>query len=173
MFSKLSNIPEDTDVFVDSNIFVYHLTGDARYSHIIAEFFRKIELGNVNAYFNIIVFDEVLFNFLKAKTFRIWVKRKISFNDLFKKKPEIVGKIDCSPVMKLFSIDNLNFLSLEKGKLKVAFKRLKDRTLLIKYNLLPSDSLIALYMKQNNVKHIATNDSDFERVKGIKVWKPQ
>ena len=53
MFFKLLDVPEGVDVFIDSNIFVYHLTGDVRYSDVVGEFFRKIELGDIKAYFNI------------------------------------------------------------------------------------------------------------------------
>lgn len=35
-----------------------------------------------------------------------------------------------------------------------------------------TDAMIVEIMKRNNLKDIATNDSDFERVDWIKVWKP-
>lgn len=40
------------------------------------------------------------------------------------------------------------------------------------YNLMATDAIIVEIMKRNDVKDIATNDADFERVEGIKVWKP-
>ena len=41
-----------------------------------------------------------------------------------------------------------------------------------KYNLLFSDAIHAASCNLFNVKHIATNDSDFERVDFLKIWKP-
>ncbi len=35
-----------------------------------------------------------------------------------------------------------------------------------------TDAIIVEIMKRNDVKDIATNDADIERVAGIKVWKP-
>jgi predicted nucleic acid-binding protein len=35
-----------------------------------------------------------------------------------------------------------------------------------------TDAIIVEIMKRNGLKDIATNDSDFERIEGITVWKP-
>lgn len=40
------------------------------------------------------------------------------------------------------------------------------------YSLLSSDAYIASFAKRYGITNIATNDSDFERVEWIKVWKP-
>jgi len=40
------------------------------------------------------------------------------------------------------------------------------------YSLLSSDAYIASFAKRYGMTNIATNDSDFERVEWIKVWKP-
>ena len=40
------------------------------------------------------------------------------------------------------------------------------------YSLLSSDAYIASFAKRYGITNIATNDSDFEQVNGIKVWKP-
>jgi predicted nucleic acid-binding protein len=41
-----------------------------------------------------------------------------------------------------------------------------------KYNLLFSDAIHAASCNLFNVKNIATNDSDFERVDFLKIWRP-
>lgn len=41
-----------------------------------------------------------------------------------------------------------------------------------KYGLLSNDAMHIEVMKTHGIKDIATNDSDFERVKRIEVWKP-
>lgn len=40
------------------------------------------------------------------------------------------------------------------------------------YSLLSSDAYIASFAKVYGITNIATNDPDFERVDGLKVWKP-
>jgi predicted nucleic acid-binding protein len=40
------------------------------------------------------------------------------------------------------------------------------------YGLLTNDSMSISVMKRFGISNIATNDSDFERIAGIEVWKP-
>ncbi len=42
-----------------------------------------------------------------------------------------------------------------------------------KYGLLTSDAFHIATMKQNGIRHIATNDSDFDSVEFLTIWKPQ
>lgn len=42
-----------------------------------------------------------------------------------------------------------------------------------KHSLLTNDSLNLYAMKANKLRYIATNDSDFDRVEWITVWKPE
>lgn len=46
------------------------------------------------------------------------------------------------------------------------------KTLSKKHNLLFSDAIHAASCKVYGIKHIATNDSDFERVDFLKNWRP-
>lgn len=41
-----------------------------------------------------------------------------------------------------------------------------------KYFLLSNDATHVATMKVHGIRDIATNDQDFERAEGIKVWKP-
>ena len=41
------------------------------------------------------------------------------------------------------------------------------------YGLLTADSIILAVMERYKLVHLATNDGDFERVPGIKVWMPR
>ena len=48
----------------------------------------------------------------------------------------------------------------------------ESRALREAYYLLTNDSLNLYIMKVNGIRDIATNDSDFEQVDWITVWKP-
>jgi predicted nucleic acid-binding protein len=39
--------------------------------------------------------------------------------------------------------------------------------------LLTNDAMIVALMQRHGITHLATNDDDFDRVPGIKVWKPR
>ena len=86
---------------------------------------------------------------------------------LIKEKPELISNMSMvwenySELKKypitIFSIDD------EALNTAVMLSR--------KYGILISDAVHASIMKINTVDNIATNDSDFERIEGITVWKP-
>ena len=51
--------------FFDSNIFLYHLTGN--YS-LASDYIEKVEMGIIQGYINDIVYSEVILGFLRAQT---------------------------------------------------------------------------------------------------------
>lgn len=63
-------------------------------------------------------------------------------------------------------IENLRIVELNKAIFDQAFDYSK------KYGLLSNDAIHAATMHINQIKTMATNDSDFERIEWIKVWKP-
>ena len=41
------------------------------------------------------------------------------------------------------------------------------------YGMLTNDSIILAVMRRHRLMHLVTNDDDFKRVPGIKVWMPR
>ena len=41
------------------------------------------------------------------------------------------------------------------------------------YSLLPNDSIHAATCSTYGIEHVASNDSDFERVSFLRIWKPE
>jgi len=46
------------------------------------------------------------------------------------------------------------------------------RRVFVDHNLMPNDSINLFLMKLAALEDIATNDSDFDRIPWIRVWKP-
>ncbi|MEE8358987.1 MAG: PIN domain-containing protein [Candidatus Hydrothermarchaeales archaeon] len=98
-----------------------------------------------------------------SKTFGIKTNNVISY---IKKNPAVVSKLKILwGEMGLIRDSGLKLMSI--GKLFPEFVETSR-----KFNLLATDAMIVEVMKKNNIENIATNDSDFERVDFLKVWKP-
>ena len=166
MARALTSIERESKVFVDSNIFTYFLLEDERYFENVMSFFDKINDGAIIASVNIIVFTETLFNFVKAKVIIEENIRQKDFIKMVKAKPELIAKVDISPVLELFSLPNLVLLDLPPDFI--------DKIVDIhrRYGLLSNDAYHLLTMRYYGVNDIATNDSDFERVESLNVWMP-
>lgn len=171
--SLINYIGEDK-IFIDANIFLFHAFNNKDFGEECTNFLRRIETGEIKAIINPIIIDETLFKILMAEISKLiskpslWdIKKKLKEND-----KEFIRSI-YKPVNEYK--DYLN--ELYNGGLNVAelnWNIAVDSVAMgEKYGLLTSDAFHAATMKQNGIKHIATNDSDFDSVEFLTIWKPQ
>ena len=100
---------------------------------------------------------------IMLKMFVVRPKAVVTF---IKKNPTVIsGLQEIWAEMKLIAESKIHIISY--GKLFPDFIETSKR-----YNLMSTDAILVEIMKKNGLKHIATNDSDFERIEGIAVWKP-
>ena len=160
----LDEIPTGTRVFVDSNIFIYHFLGVSESCTI---FLSRAESQDIIAYTSTIVLAEVLHRLMIAEVVeRYNVKPKDALD--FLKKAETIPPLEkAEGALKEISRFNIKFFRLPE---EAIFQSAELRR---EYSLLTNDSLNLYSMLSNHLSDIATNDSDFERVKDIRVWKPK
>jgi hypothetical protein len=162
--NELSNIPESSKVFIDSNIFTYFLLKREEYYNSTKNFLKRIDEREIIGLINSVVISETYFNYIRIK---ISEKYRINLKDVVKKikeDPKILGEISIDVVDDTFRLDNLNILEYTP--------EISIKDFIADYLLLPNDAIHAATCKYYDIKNIATNDSDFERVNFLKVWKP-
>jgi len=105
-------------------------------------------------------------NFIKSELFRLrGIKPQRVVREIKREPSRLLGLVNFDAVTKLF--DNLRVEVLPVGfKCEELARFIRD------YSLLPNDAIHLATMKKYGIRNIATNDSDFERVGGIKVWRP-
>jgi predicted nucleic acid-binding protein len=162
---RLTTIQSGSKVFIDSNIFTYHLSGHSVFGEICREFLKNVERGDYECYVNDVVLSEVLLNFIKSELFRRrGIKPQRAVQEI-KRDPSLIALVNFDVVTKLF--DNLRVkthpLSCECTELVKIIRE---------HELLPHDALHIVTMQRYEIKNIATNDPDFERVDWLTVWKP-
>jgi len=167
----LDEFDSDDKIFVDSNVFIFNALDDVKFGKPSTDFLSKIENEKVNAAISTTVMDEIFFKILIAESSKhmekmnVWeLKRKM-------KEPDFVSKI-YEPVRKYSDyLFGLSLINLEIVNISFSIVRASveyGRT----YGLLTSDAIHVACCKFYNIENIATNDSDFERVDFLKVWKP-
>jgi len=147
--------------FIDTNIFIKFLT-DAESN--------KIEqvIASGEACTSFAVLNELKFKLLyKEASKHINSEKKYEVIKEIKRNTEIRRK-----VYSFYS----NFYKTLRNSVKILGYDEKNESISIKlsefYGLLPTDSSILACMLTNGYKTILTTDSDFEKIKGIKVIKP-
>lgn len=161
-----SKIPRASFVFIDSNIFTYFLLRDADFFEKCSRFLKNIESGYFIGFINTIVVSETLFNFVKAEVCKNQELESNEFIRFVKENPESIGEVDISDVIDVFTMSNLNLVNVPPDFIPM----LKDTH---RKSLLSNDAFHLLTMQYLSIKDIVTNDSDFEKIAGIKVWKPE
>ncbi len=137
-------------VFFDSNIFLYHLSGERKGA---TKLINDVENGTIKGYVNDVIYSEVIYGFLRAK------------HDLpsYRLKEIMHLKLDFKDLKALFSL----FVNLPMDVGEGLFDFIR------RYKLLTNDALIAATCKHYGIKKIATFDSDFKRVDFLEIIVPE
>jgi predicted nucleic acid-binding protein len=160
----LNKIPSNSIVFIDSNIFIYHFLGA---SEPCTDFLERIEMEEIDAYTSTVVLAEVLHRLIIAEvveTHGIELSKVVKF---LKQNPEIIPTLEkCENAIKEIPEFKVKILPIGSEAIFQSKKLRKE------YSLMTNDSLNLHAMKINDLKNMVTNDSDFDKVEWLTVWKP-
>ncbi len=163
----LSQIPSGGKVFIDANIFVYHFGGDGDISDACTESLLRVEERDVEAFTSTIILSEVLHRLMIVEAVEKYELPLRSIVRYLKEHPDIVMTLE------KYSITPEKIRQMNVAILAVTLQDLLDsKGVRDSYGLLTNDSTSISIMNRFGVMDIATNDSDFERVNGLRVWKP-
>ncbi len=163
----LSEIPSDTRVFIDANIFVYHFSGPTELTPTCSAFLRRVEGGNLAAFTSLTVLAEVLHRLMiieATETLQTEAKQVVRF---LKEHPAEVRKLTRHLVVpeKIQAIGvHIIAPTVDDLLASQAFKA--------GFGFLTNDAINLAVMKSHDLTHLATNDPDFARVDGLTTWKP-
>lgn len=148
-------------IFIDTNIFIRLLLDEVK-SESISNF---MDNTNASYYTNTVVLNELRYLLLYQQASEIIKStKKYNIMNFIKKnfdfRKEVLSKY-------------LAFYNNLKEIVKIVDVLKEDETdiCLISVNegLLPSDASILNSMRKNNIKNIFTDDSDFKKIKGLKI----
>ena len=159
----LPQVPPDTNIFIDANIFVYALSGtSAQCKHFLERCSREEVTG------------VTLFEIVNEATHRLMLAEAKS-KGLIKAESarELRSKFRLIPSLVDYWTDTqrilgLNLLFLATDEAIVTAANLERTT----GCLLTNDSMIVSCMRASGVSCIATSDNDFKRVNGVEVYRP-
>jgi predicted nucleic acid-binding protein len=165
---NLSDLESGFSIFIDANIFIYHFSKESKFNPASSDFLERVESREVYGFTSIPVVQEVTHRMMIIEAAAILVE--IKPKDLvkyLKKHPEAVQKLVThqSIPAKIRSF-NLEIISPDIETL------VRSQQIKRKYGFLSNDALSVQILEDLRINNLATNDSDFERVDFIKVYKP-
>jgi len=159
----LSQIPNGSNVFLDANILVYGLSGGSGQCTLLLERCSKEEVTGI-CLFEIV--NEATHRFMLAEAFQKGIISRESAMTLRSHSTLIPSLSDYWRDTE--RILNLNVLFLSTNEEIVRNAKAERQ----QFGLLTNDSMIVSCMRSYGITILATNDTDFERVSGIAIYRP-
>lgn len=164
----LSDLEDGSFVFIDANIFVYHFSRKSRLNAASSNFLELAERRKINGITSTLVIQEATHRMMIVEAAAIL--HDIRLKDLvkyLKEHPDTVKKLVNHQLLpeKIASF-NLEIISPDINTIKRS-QQMKRR-----YGFLSNDALILQFMEDLKINNLASNDSDFERVNSITLYKP-
>ncbi|MCK4798694.1 MAG: PIN domain-containing protein [Spirochaetes bacterium] len=161
---KLETISQGSEVFIDSNIFIYHFTNS---SEECSKFLERCEYREISGFTSVNVLLEVLHRLMMIEVVK---KGLLSTPNLVKKinkNPEIIKQLND------YFINTQKIKDMEISIFSMDFTSiLSSHSYRFKYGLMVNDSLITATMEREKILNLASNDRTFLAVKNINVFQP-
>jgi predicted nucleic acid-binding protein len=168
VINSLKTLPLTSDVFIDANIYLYPVMKRPKFFPPCHEFFTAIESGAYNGFTSTLVLNEVLHKLILAEATNTYgLRSKHDVANVLKQDPAKIRGL--SQVWKTYSVIKdypIIICSCDESILDMAVD------LSNKYGLLISDATHLAVIKSEGISNIATNDTDFQRLNEIDVYKP-
>lgn len=168
----LSNFSGDERIFIDANIFIYNALDDPIYADSCTNFLRNVEANKIKAVITPQVMDEILFKILVAEA--SLHLEKFTLPNLKKEMKKSSFSLKVYKPVREYS-DYLTELTYRGLKILIVDSGVVEKSIDLgsQYGLLTTDAIHLSTIKQYGINNIATNDTDFERVDSITLYKPE
>ena len=164
----LSDIEDGSSIFVDANIFIYHFSQKSKFNLASTNFLERIEKREITGVTSTSVVQEATHRMMimEAATILVGIKAK-DFVNYLKAHPDIVKKlVKHHRIPERIASFNLEIISPDINIIERS-QQMKRR-----FGFLSNDALSLQIMEEIEINNLASNDSDFDRVNFIKLYKP-
>jgi len=164
---NLAKLPRGNEVFIDASILSLYFTKQKPLGAICRAFLDRCASRELRAYTSVIAAAETIHRVIIAEAIRRYELPSRKAVTYLKQHPDKVKELGehlkvASEIYRL-GVDILPVTHIHLHQSK------HFRT---DYGLMTNDSLTVAVMQDHKFVHLATNDRDFKRVRGIKVWLP-
>lgn len=164
----LRKLPADSEVFIDTNVFLYAISDHPRYGVACDGFLDRVKTEEIKGRISVIVLNELLHKLILGE---IAEKENIKLSQVIRvirKNREMLKDLKAYDIVEDIETNyNLSVTGLNQDDFDEARKLMK------KEFLLSNDALHLAVMRREEIVNLATRDSDFATVEGIEIWEPE
>ena len=162
----MKNIPDQSHVFLDTNILLYALADHPRFGRGCNTLLARVHRGDVTGYISSVVLNELIHKLVIGE-----VSEKIGLKpgqviQHLKRNPEALEKLEAYAIVdEVETAYHLIVLDVTIDIFRTA------RRLMKVHHLMSNDALHLEVMQKSNLQNLVSNGPDFDGIDGIHVWK--
>jgi predicted nucleic acid-binding protein len=164
---KIAQLPSAATVFLDANILVYHFTGDTQFGSYCTQLIRRIERQDVQGVTSAHALADVAHRLMTFEVMQLrgWPLAGIAAR--LRKHHDEIASLSVYP-QAVASLPQLRIqvIPITRSLIEAATQVSKQ------FELLTGDAIVVAVMQANGLTHLASADSDFDRVPGIVRYEP-
>jgi predicted nucleic acid-binding protein len=157
-----ASIPPGTSVFLDANPLIYHFSAEPQYGAACTQLLRQIEQHHLHGAISTHVMADVAHRLMTLEAMQTFGWPPSSLAARLRKRHNDI------PNLKVHrqAVGDIRTLGIQV--LPITHQLVEDAIQLSdRHELLVGDALILATMQAHGLTHLASNDSDFDRVPGI------
>jgi predicted nucleic acid-binding protein len=164
----LADLEKGTSIFIDANIFIYHFSKESRFNQACSNFLEQIEAGSMSGFTSISIAQEVTHRMMIIEAVGLLpgIKPKDIVKSLKRNSDTVKKLVNHQSIPSKITSFNLEIISPSIEAI-VRSQQMKKR-----YGFLSNDALSLQIMEDLKIKNLASNDTDFERVDFIALYRP-
>ena len=160
----LDRLPAGTSLWIDTNIFLYHLF-DTHPS--CTRLFGRVRRRELRGFTSATVLSEVLHKLMLAEVGERSPVMPAGALRTLRRHPEIIATLTKGPeLLRQLPTWHVQIIPVRWHHVQAA------ADLARRHHLMTTDAIIVATMRAVGLTAIATNDTDFLRVPGLTVWRP-
>ena len=160
----LDQVPSGSRIFLDSTIFIYHVTGASLQCRALLE---RCEAGEVTGVTSAVVLAEIAHRLMIIEAVTVGLAAGKAVVKKLRARPDLVRRLHVyQEQIERIPLMGVDVIPLEVGTLLTSAEVRRQ------YGLLVNDSLVVAGARGAGVANLASADADFSRVRGLKLYRP-
>lgn len=161
-------VPAGSRCFIDANILYYHFVETPPLSDVCSDFLQRVLDGEIVGVTSTHLLSEAIHKIMIAEAAQRHAVQRAGLVGWLQRDPQRVSGLTgyqgaAAALLRM----NVHVLTVETDLLLDAVGVCREAGLLM------NDATSVAMMRREGIIDLATNDDDFDRVAGVRVWKPR
>ncbi len=164
---NFDDIPASSAVFVDANVFDYYFEPHPKFGPACQQLFLRIENNELQGFTSSQVLGDVVHRIMTQEAATLFTRPMTGMAGWLKQPPAEVQRL----TRHRLAVDDISLIGIQI--LPVTGSQVSlGADISQQFGLLTNDALVISVMRHHGLTHLASHDTDFDRVPGLTRYAP-